>query len=124
MYKRDVVMFDLVSLTVGISGLIAGNGLPGHPHPARRFLLRHMVVQPQLAKILSNGHVPHLLKASIGNSGRFRQARICCARRKGRRFCSPPLVFIVSTDSSYNNLSILFFVNYPVRFINTPAPKS
>lgn len=40
---------------------------------------------------------------------------------------TPPhavLVLIVSTDSRYNNSFALFFVNYPVRFVNAPAPKS
>lgn len=43
MYKRDVVMFDLVSLTVGISALPLGNRLVADPHLLSQLKLSHVL---------------------------------------------------------------------------------
>lgn len=51
MYKRDVVMFDLVSLTVGISGLPLGHRLTGYAHPLRQLLLRHAACHAAVLQI-------------------------------------------------------------------------
>ena len=44
MYKRDVVMFDLVSLTVGISGFPFADGLWRHAQKRGQLLLAEAVL--------------------------------------------------------------------------------
>lgn len=54
MYKRDVVMFDLVSLTVGISPFPFGNSLSDNRKFFSQILLTHLCIFPQTADIFFN----------------------------------------------------------------------
>lgn len=61
MYKRDVVMFDLVSLTVGISALPFGNSLAGDIQPFGELFLGKAALFSQRLDSVSNCHDKALL---------------------------------------------------------------
>lgn len=54
MYKRDVVMFDLVSLTVGIPSFPLGDSLPGNANSLRYIFLRKFIKLPQGGQVAGN----------------------------------------------------------------------
>lgn len=65
MYKRDIVMFDLVSLTVGISRFPTGHRLSGDIDFFRQLRLGQVVLGSEFQEKFLGFHNDHHLSVSI-----------------------------------------------------------
>lgn len=92
MYKRGVVMFGVVSLTMGNSSLVIRYGLPRRVHGLRQIVLRQMPARAGAADVGPNvAHGVHLAQ-SIPCTAAICHAKVLCAREKtgglvSRRSC-------------------------------------